>query len=67
MTRRDFVLIAQTIRQLPSFDARDGGQNVSDVVRFDALVSRFADSLRETNPRFDRDRFVAACNGKEQR
>ena len=66
MTRRDFRLIAETIRQLPSFDARDGGQNLTDVVRFDALVNRFAESLRETNPRFDRDRFVAACNGQER-
>ena len=69
MTRKDFNLIAETIRQLPSFDLppiNSWGQHF-DAVRFDALCNRFAEALATTNPRFDKDRFVAACNGKEGR
>jgi hypothetical protein len=66
MSRKDFRLIAETIRLLPSFETRqqDGKLYPADVVCFDALVHRFAESLAQTNPRFKRDRFIAACNGK---
>lgn len=60
MTRKDFNLIAQTIKMLPSSDHKG-----IDTVRFDALCSQFADALSSTNPRFDRERFIAACNGRE--
>lgn len=43
MTRRDFQLIAGTLR------ATDAPHNV---------VSAFADALAHTNPRFDRARFL---------
>ena len=62
MTRKDFVLIAETIKQLPSFDVPAD----RDVVRFAAIVARFADSLATTNPRFNRARFEKACNGKAE-
>jgi hypothetical protein len=62
MTRKDFVLIAETIKQLPSFEQPAD----SDVVRFSAVVARFADALATTNPRFNRARFERACNGKQQ-
>jgi hypothetical protein len=62
MTRKDFVLIAETIKQLPSFQQPADG----DVVRFSALVARFADALATTNPRFNRARFERACNGKAE-
>jgi hypothetical protein len=70
MTRKDFNLIAETIRQLPSFIASvhlkpvDSTTIVGDAVRFDALCHRFAEALSTTNPRFKRERFIAACNGK---
>jgi hypothetical protein len=60
MTRKDFKLIADTIRSLPSFSTPRCG----DVVRFDVVVNRFADALTSTNARFDRSRFIAACNGR---
>jgi hypothetical protein len=65
MTRKDFCLIAEVIRNLPSFDVKslDG----ADCVRFSALVARFADALTTTNPRFNRSRFENACHGKESR
>jgi hypothetical protein len=60
MSRKDFKLIADTIRSLPSFSTPRCG----DVVRFDVVVNRFADALTSTNARFDRSRFIAACNGR---
>jgi hypothetical protein len=59
MSRKDFRLIAETIKALPSFDAKG-----TDVVRFDVVVNRMAEALRATNARFDTQRFIAACNGK---
>lgn len=66
MTRKDFNLIAETIRLLPSFETRqeDGMRYPCDVVNFDAVCRRFAEALATTNPRFNKDRFIAACNGK---
>jgi hypothetical protein len=63
MTRKNFILIAETIKLLPSVDVPAD----NDVVRFSAIVSRFADALATTNPRFNRERFENACNGKERR
>ena len=48
MTRRDFVLIAHTISQLPA--------HMRPVVS-----AMFAQALAETNPNFDPGRFIAAC------
>lgn len=50
MTRKDFELIAETIRfsDIP-------------VESIKIIAAEFADSLRRTNPRFDVDRFVAAA------
>jgi hypothetical protein len=64
MSRKDFRLIAETIRTLPSFNVKS--LDDADCVRFSALVYRFADALATTNPRFDRQRFIAACNGKDK-
>jgi hypothetical protein len=60
MTRKDFVLIAQAIKSLPSFECKQDG----DVVRFSAIVASFTEALASTNPRFDRERFEKACKGK---
>ena len=61
MSRKDFILIAQVIKYLPSFECAQD----NDVVRHSAIVERFAQALAGTNPRFDRQRFIAACNGKQ--
>jgi hypothetical protein len=63
MSRKDFILIAQVIKYLPSFECTQD----SDVVRHSAIVARFAEALAGTNPRFDRQRFENACNGKAGR
>jgi hypothetical protein len=68
MSRAHFVLIAETIRTLPSFELRRIEEKkmpqCEDVVRFEVICSCFADALRSTNPQFDRSRFLEACNGK---
>ncbi|HEV2816145.1 MAG TPA: hypothetical protein VGW40_02840 [Allosphingosinicella sp.] len=48
MSRKDFELIAATIRRMPSETAPSAAEH-------------FADALRSTNPRFDRARFIRAC------
>jgi hypothetical protein len=53
MSRKDFELVASIIRQLH----RENGDNIP----YDRLVKDFADSFAGTNPRFDEERFVAAC------
>jgi hypothetical protein len=35
-----------------------------EVGNVDAVCSRFAEALASTNPRFNRQKFIAACNGK---
>jgi len=66
MSRKDFRLIAETIRLLPSFETyeKDGKLYPCDVVNFCTVVSRFAETLRQTNPRFNAQRFIDACNGR---
>jgi hypothetical protein len=68
MTRKDFRLIAETIRLLPSFETYQqyGKLYPTDVVNFSAVCHRFAEALRTTNPRFNPDRFINACNGKSE-
>jgi hypothetical protein len=48
MTRKHFEMIAKAIRSLPPEFRR-------------ALAENLADQLAKENPRFDRKRFIAAC------
>ena len=48
MTRKDYVLIARTIKGLGPINAY-------------AIAMRFAETLERENPRFDAGRFLAAC------
>lgn len=71
MTRKDYILIADAIRELLADIERESApMAVCDRTR--ALMagehlgvrhaaSRLADQLRQDNPRFDRTRFMAAC------
>jgi hypothetical protein len=58
MTRKDFNLIAETIRLLPSFTAYvhlkpvNSTTIVGDAVRFDALCRHFAEALDLATPIF---------------
>jgi hypothetical protein len=53
MTRRDFELIAQVI-------AASGSRFKSDTAHA-GFAADMADALAWTKPRFDRGRFIAAC------
>lgn len=57
MTRRDFELIAHVL----AFDLEHHCSTVESVDQLDRLARIFATELATTNPRFDRDRFLAAC------
>lgn len=54
MQRAQFELIAQIIRETESATLRN------------AMAQRFADGLRHTNARFDREKFLIACNFKRE-
>ena len=58
MTRKDYVLIAQTLSRFTG----DSG----DVIDRDAIAQKLADAFESDNPRFDRFRFLVACGVYEQ-
>lgn len=63
MTRKHFKQIAdamQSLRKIEIDDVENSATNVR-VVKFSSVVDALAGVLAETNPRFDRDRFIAAC------
>ncbi len=57
MTRKDYVLIAQTLAGLMS-DFNNGGE---DSVSLSLVAEELATALETDNPRFDRHRFLTAC------
>ena len=61
MTRKDYVLIADTLANLMK-DFNNGGD---DTVSLTLVSHELADVLASDNPRFDRGRFLAACGVKE--
>jgi hypothetical protein len=54
-TRKHMILIAEILADEPNYDL-----GVVNETKF-AMVSRFADMLGESNPRFDRSKFYRAC------
>ena len=52
MTRKDFQLIADVLRN---------ADEIIDEQAMEALASMFTARLCETNPNFDRARFLTAC------
>ena len=59
MTKKDFILIAKTIRSLGSTPPL-----VADGLRMtmiEHVANAFADALATTNLRFDRGKFIQAC------
>ena len=70
MTRKDYILIAETIAQLSRDIAKEQSGDLSD--RGKAILSgerlatytiahRLAEQLRQDNYRFDQRRFIDAC------
>ena len=70
MTRKDYILIAETIAQLSRDIANDGGTALSERgqalligerIAVTNIAHRLADKLRQDNYRFDQRRFIEAC------
>ena len=55
MTRKDFVLIAEVIRNL---------DEVLDETALEVLAENMAEALADTNTQFDTARFLTACGVK---
>lgn len=65
MTRKDYVLIAETLRELLADIDRES-PGMREVLRGErmgvaSVARRLAEQLRQDNPRFDRTRFIEAC------
>ena len=68
MTRKDYILIAKAMnRARPQSAAKDdkdrSEKEEAEVLQWVWDCLELADALQEENPRFDRDRFIAACKG----
>ena len=57
MTRKDYVIIAETIRM----NRKDFNQGEDGLMLLDILANQLSNSFEIDNPRFDRARFLDAC------
>jgi hypothetical protein len=60
MTRKDYVLIADTLANL----MQDFNNCGDDSVSLSLVAQELADTLAKDNPRFDSARFLTACGVK---
>jgi hypothetical protein len=63
MTRKDFELIAAAIRDATADALRAYGS--SGKAGAEKVARLMATTLKQTNPRFDKERFLAACDINE--
>jgi hypothetical protein len=71
MTRKDYILLADVLAQFSRDIAIDGDSEYltdrarailsGERVAVQTIAHRIADQLRQDNPRFDRKRFIDAC------
>lgn len=61
MTRRDYILIAETIKSI----AGDGALCMDSAADRIALATQFAHAIAEANPNFDTARFISAATFPE--
>ena len=65
MTRKDYRVIAAALAVVRPNRYDDDSYDLSPAYRtWAATRDSMADALAEDNPRFDRDLFVAACEGE---
>lgn len=64
MTRKDYILIAETLRKAGEIHVGDDYQRGKKAGVLVA-VEFIADALKGDNPKFDRARFIAAVKGEE--
>lgn len=58
MTRKDYVMIAEAIRDA-ALEAKDAG--LEALIHVETAATYIADGCKRENGRFDRSRFMAAC------
>jgi hypothetical protein len=56
MTKKDFKFIADQFKLLI-----DSAHHIEDETAYEMAAIHFSKTLSQTNPRFDRKRFVSAC------
>lgn len=70
MTRKDYILLADVLATFSRDIAKDDDPALSDRgrailsgerVALQTIAHRLAEQLRQDNPRFDRQRFIEAC------
>lgn len=55
MTRKDYIVIAEAIKDALSYDANEHERSMAQ-----NIANRIAIAMRADNPRFDRERFMTA-------
>ena len=63
MQHRHFATVAAILANAPDFTKHNSGNPIG---AHRQLCRYFADELAETNPRFDRDRFLKACGAQDR-
>jgi len=63
MTRKDYVMIAETIKGSINYE-QSFNNNQAGVNSLKFLALTLSSLLEEDNPRFDRARFLTACGVK---
>ncbi len=68
MTRKDYEAIAEAIRWAYESIEPDYQPNTQDHMRngISRASIALAEKLKQDNPRFDRTRFITACEGEQQ-
>ena len=59
MTKKDFALIAEALHT-----AHPGADDIPAFEQWRMTVRMMAHALKASNPRFDHNRFIAACYGE---
>ncbi len=74
LTRQTFQLIAETLayqrvaaRLLPGDTVKGRAETEARLKELDLTIYAFAGKLAETNPNFDRDRFIDVATGKRDK
>lgn len=62
MTRKDYELIVSVLNG--AYQDASNGTEEDLIFMLESVIKPMADELGDTNPRFDRKRFIEACTGE---
>jgi hypothetical protein len=63
MSRKNYIAFAKALYDVKPHSAENDRCNMHILDQWQATVSAIADVFKADNPRFDRERFLRACNG----